>query len=85
MKKMPIAQIYEAYKEKEEKKHRINFSENFEMFREKVKGVCKLDDIDKYKLVEKNLGREIEDQEDYELMLKDLAKEKLISIDIIIK
>ena len=81
---MLFAIIYETY-QTPIKGHRLKFPQNFEEFKEKVKIECALDDIDNYLFVEKSIGREIEDQEDYNLMLKDLKDRKKIEINIVSK
>ena len=81
---MPLAIIYETY-QTPIKAHKLKFAPNFEAFKEKVKIECELDDIDNYIFIEKSIGREIEDQEDYNLMLKDLNDRKKIEINIVSK
>ena len=68
------------------KNHKLKLdTKNFEEFKEIIKKECKLDDIKNYILIEKSIEREIEDQEDFELMLRDLKGEKPIEINIVKK
>ena len=84
MEKMPIAVLCETYLNPI-KTHKLKFDSNFEVFKEKIKKECKLDDIENYTLIEKSIDRKIEDHEDFELMLKDLKGEEKIEINIIKK
>ena len=82
MEKMPKAFLWETYITPQ-KKHKLKFDTNFVAFKEIIKKECKLDDIENYLLIEKSIDREIEDQEDFELMLKDLKGEDIIEINIV--
>ena len=57
-----------------------NYPNNFENLKEMAKKKFNINDIENYKFTEYELRREIEDQEDFELMTRHLSKNSQVKI-----